>query len=63
MPDTAREHRRTDHAITPGGAKRSSAVRLSPEELSTLKAVAARDGLSLPSALREGFLRYAEHCR
>jgi hypothetical protein len=34
-------------------------VRLNPEELATLKAVAARDGLSLPGALREGFLRHA----
>jgi hypothetical protein len=33
-------------------------VRLSPEELATLKAVAAREGLTLPSALREGFLRH-----
>jgi hypothetical protein len=34
-------------------------VRLNTEELATLKAVAARDGLSLPGALREGFLRHA----
>jgi hypothetical protein len=34
-------------------------VRLNQEELATLKAVAARDGLSLPGALREGFLRHA----
>ena len=34
-------------------------VRLSPEELATVRAVAARDGLTLPGALREGFLRYA----
>jgi hypothetical protein len=37
-------------------------VRLSPDELAMLKNVAARDGLSLPSALREGFLHHAEHC-
>ncbi len=34
-------------------------VRLSPEELAALKAVGAREGLSLSSALREGFLRHA----
>ena len=34
-------------------------VRLSPEELATLKAVADQDGLTLPSALREGFLQHA----
>jgi hypothetical protein len=34
-------------------------VRLNPCELATLKAVAERDGLSLPGALREGFLRQA----
>ena len=34
-------------------------VRLSPDELATLKAEAARQGLTLPGALREGFLRYA----
>jgi predicted DNA binding CopG/RHH family protein len=34
-------------------------VRLTPEELAAVKAVAARDGLTLPGALREGFLRYA----
>ena len=35
-------------------------VRLNPEELATVKAVAARDGLTLPGELREGFLRHAE---
>jgi hypothetical protein len=34
-------------------------VRLNQEELAVVKAVAARDGLTLPGALREGFLRYA----
>jgi hypothetical protein len=34
-------------------------VRLNPSELATLKAVAARDGVTLPSALREGFLQQA----
>ena len=45
----------------PDGAwsKLTRAVRLSPEELAAVKAAAARDGLSLPGALREGFLRYA----
>jgi hypothetical protein len=45
----------------PDGAwsKLTRAVRLSLEELAAVKAVAARDGLSLPGALREGFLRYA----
>jgi len=38
-------------------------VRLSPDELAMLKNVAARDGLSLPSALREGFLRHARDDR
>ena len=38
-------------------------VRLSPDELAMLKQVAARDGLSLPSALREGFLRHARDSR
>jgi hypothetical protein len=38
-------------------------VRLSPEELATLKAVAARDGQTLPGALREGFLRHAAETR
>jgi hypothetical protein len=38
-------------------------VRLSPDELAMLKNVAARDGLSLPSALREGFLRHARDSR
>jgi predicted DNA binding CopG/RHH family protein len=37
-------------------------VRLSADELSTLKRIAAQEGLTLPSALREGFLRHAEHC-
>ena len=34
-------------------------VRLSPDELATLKTVAAREGLTLPGALRDGFLRHA----
>jgi hypothetical protein len=34
-------------------------VRLNPEELAAVKAVVTRDGLSLPGALRQGFLRYA----
>jgi hypothetical protein len=34
-------------------------VRLSPDELAIVKAVAERDGLTLPAALREGFLRHA----
>jgi hypothetical protein len=34
-------------------------VRLSPSELATLKAVAEHDGMTLPSALREGFLQQA----
>jgi hypothetical protein len=37
-------------------------VRLSPDELATLKTVAAREGLTLPAALREGFLRHAATC-
>jgi hypothetical protein len=37
-------------------------VRLSPDELTTLKKVAEQEGLTLPSALRAGFLRHAEHC-
>jgi hypothetical protein len=36
------------------------AVRLNPNELATLKAVADRNGQTLASALREGFLRQAE---
>jgi hypothetical protein len=35
------------------------AVRLNPSELATLKAVAERDGQTLASALRDGFLRQA----
>ncbi len=35
------------------------AVRLNPEELAALKAVAERDGQTLASALREGFLRHS----
>jgi hypothetical protein len=35
------------------------AVRLSPNEFATLKAVAERNGQTLASALREGFLRQA----
>lgn len=35
------------------------AVRLTPSELATLKAVADRNGQTLASALREGFLRHA----
>jgi hypothetical protein len=38
-------------------------VRLSPEELATLKTVAAREGLTLPGALREGFLRHVAQAR
>jgi hypothetical protein len=38
-------------------------VRLSPDELATVKAVAARDGLTLPAALRKGFLHYATEVR
>lgn len=34
-------------------------VRLNPEELATLRTVAARDGKTLASALRDGFLRQA----
>lgn len=34
------------------------AVRLNPSELATLKAVAERNGQTLASALREGFLRH-----
>ncbi len=34
-------------------------VRLSPDELTTLRTVAAREGKTLPSALRDGFLRHA----
>jgi hypothetical protein len=34
-------------------------VRLSPDELATLQTVALREGKSLPSALRDGFLRHA----
>ena len=63
MPDAARQ--KPKHQPRRDYPRRREAlvgVRLSPEELSTLKAVAARDGLSLPSALREGFLRHAEHC-
>jgi hypothetical protein len=37
-------------------------VRLSADELNTLKRIAAQEGLTLPSAMREGFLRHAEHC-
>jgi predicted DNA-binding protein len=36
------------------------AVRLSPSELATLKAVAERTGQTLASALRDGFLRHAD---
>jgi len=63
MPDTARpapKDRTRDYS------RRREAlvgVRLSPEELDTLKAVAAREGLTLPSALREGFLRHTRDCR
>ena len=58
MPGTERpagEGHRTD------SRKRQAlvGVRLSPDELATLKAVAAREGRSLPSALRESFLRQA----
>lgn len=35
------------------------AVRLNPSEFATLKAVADRNGQTLASALREGFLRQA----
>jgi hypothetical protein len=35
------------------------AVRLNPNELATLRAVAERNGQSLASALRDGFLRQA----
>ena len=37
-------------------------VRLSADELETLKRIAEQEGLTLPSALRAGFLRHAEHC-
>jgi hypothetical protein len=63
MPDTARRAPKDRPRDYSRRREALVGVRLSPEELSTLKAVAARDGLSLPSALREGFLRYAEHCR
>jgi hypothetical protein len=36
--------------------------RLSPGELTTLKKITEQQGLTLPSALRAGFLRHAEHC-
>lgn len=35
------------------------AVRLSPDELATLKGIASRTGQTLASALRDGFLRSA----
>lgn len=34
-------------------------VRLSPDELATLRTVAEREGKTLPSALRDGFLLHA----
>ena len=37
-------------------------VRLSSDELNTLKKIAEQEGLTLPSALRQGFLDHAEHC-
>jgi hypothetical protein len=39
------------------------AVRFTPAEFATLRAVAARKGQSLACALREGFLRDAEETR
>jgi hypothetical protein len=62
MPDTTRQAPKNRHRDYSRRREALVGVRLSPEELRTLKAVAARDGLSLPSALREGFLRHAEHC-
>jgi aminoglycoside phosphotransferase (APT) family kinase protein len=38
------------------GQLKAAGGRLSPDEVATLKAVAAREGLTLPGALRPGFL-------
>lgn len=62
MPDTVRKAPKDRPRDYSRRREALVGVRLSPEELTTLRAVAARDGLSLPSALREGFLRHAEHC-
>jgi hypothetical protein len=62
MPDTARQAPKDRPRDYSRRRQALVGVRLSPEELSTLKAIAAKKGLSLPSALRDGFLDHAEHC-
>lgn len=54
-PDSAVKHRKYSNTRQ---RQAQVAVRLTPGELATLRAVAARDGRSLASALREGFLRH-----
>jgi hypothetical protein len=38
-----------------------NSVRLSTDELNTLKKIAEQEGLTLPPALRAGFPQYAEN--
>ncbi len=59
MPQTHHPASRTKSRTYSRRREALVGVRLSPEELDTLKAVAAREGLSLPSALREALLCHA----
>ncbi len=59
MPRTARPAPHGKSRIYSRRREALVGVRLSPEELATLKAVAAREGKTLPSALRDGFLQHA----
>ena len=62
MPATDQQTSRRKHRPGTNVRQRQAqvSVRLSPDELTTLKKMAEQEGLTLPSALREGFLRHAK---
>lgn len=61
MPPTEQSHAPALPRRDTDSRKRQAlvGVRLSPDELAALRAVAAREGKTLPSALRDGFMSHA----